>query len=63
MQSLGWIAVVVGIIFVLLTFFGSQFGVGGTTLGPKHIILLVVGIVLIVGGLVVALRRSDRVAP
>jgi hypothetical protein len=63
MSSIGWIAVVVGIICLLLAFFGSSLGIGGNNFGPKHIIILVVGIVLVVGGLVAALRRPERVAP
>lgn len=63
MNSVGWLGVVVGIILVLVAFLGSQIGLGGTTFGPKHIIILVVGLVVLVVGLYLALRRPDRIAP
>lgn len=57
-QSIGWLGLIAGIILVLIAIFAAQIGLGGTTYGPKHIVVLVVGIVLVVGGLVTALRPS-----
>jgi len=54
----GWIALVIGVIVVLIALFGSSISpvFGGTTFGLKHIIVLVVGIVLVLGGIFVAMR-------
>ena len=57
-QSIGWLGLIAGIILILIAIFAAQIGLGGTTYGPKHIVVLVVGIVLVVGGLVTALRPS-----
>lgn len=56
-RPMGWIGLIVGIVLILLAIFAAQLGLGGTNLtGLKHIILLVAGVVLLVGGLVVAMR-------
>jgi len=54
-RSVGWIGLVVGILLILLALFAAQLGLGGTTFGLRHIILVVAGIVLIAGGLFVAM--------
>jgi hypothetical protein len=53
---MGWIGLVAGIAFILLAIFAGQLGLGGTTFGLKHLVLIVVGVVLVAGGLVVAMR-------
>lgn len=58
MSSVGWIAVVIGVLLLLVAFFGSQLGLGGTTFGPKHVVVLAVGVVVLVAGLYLALRRQ-----
>lgn len=58
-KSVGWLILIVGVVAILLALFAAQLGLGGTTWGPKHIIVLVVGIVLIAGGLFTALRPSQ----
>jgi hypothetical protein len=55
-RSTGWIILAVGIVALLITFFASDLGLGGTQYGIKHIILLIVGIVLAGIGLYAALR-------
>jgi len=58
-SSIGWVGVVIGIILVLVAIFAGQLGLGGAGLGPKHLVVLVVGIVLIVAGAIVAMRSSS----
>ncbi len=56
MRAAGWVALAVGVVLVLLFFFASQLGLGGSNLtGPIHLADLVVGIVLIAGGAYYAL--------
>jgi hypothetical protein len=57
-RSYGWSGLVVGIILVLIALFAAPLGLGGTTYGLKHIVVLVVGIILAVVGLYVALRSE-----
>ena len=55
-RSTGWIILAVGIIVLLITFFASDLGLGGTQYGIKHILGLIVGIVLAAVGLYAAMR-------
>jgi len=57
-RNIGWVGLIVGVILVLVAVFASDLGLGGTTYGAKHIVVLAVGIVLAVGGLIAALRPS-----
>ncbi len=57
MQTIGWIGAVVGIVLILVALFAAQLGLGGTTFGPKHLLVLVVGVVAVVAGVYLALRR------
>jgi hypothetical protein len=56
-STIGWIAVAVGIILLLLAFFASSLGLGGGAFGAKHLIVLAVGIIALLGGLYFALMR------
>jgi uncharacterized protein YacL len=58
-RSVGWLGLVVGIVLLLVAVFAAQLGLGGTTYGLKHIVVLVVGIVLAVAGLYIALRPAS----
>ena len=55
-STTSWLAVALGVIVVLVALFGSAIGVGGTTFGFRHIVILIVGIVLVLGGIFVAMR-------
>lgn len=57
-NTVGWVGVAIGVVALLVALFASQLGLGGTTWGAKHIAALVVGIILIVGGGLTALRPS-----
>ena len=56
--STGWIILAVGIIVLLVTFFASDLGLGGTEYGIKHILGLIVGVVLTLVGLYGAFRPA-----
>ncbi len=58
MQTLGWAGLALGVVLILIAFFAADLGLGGTTFGPKHIITLVAGIVLVIAGAYAALRQS-----
>jgi hypothetical protein len=58
MGSTGWIAVLVGVILALVAVFAEQIGIGGASFGLKHLAVLGLGIVLVVGGLGVSLLPS-----
>jgi hypothetical protein len=55
-RSIGWIALAIGVVILLATVFASDLGLGGTEYGIKHILGLIIGIVLVAGGLFVAMR-------
>jgi len=57
-QAIGWAGLALGVVLILVSFFAADLGLGGTTFGPKHIITLVAGIVLVVAGAFVAWRQS-----
>lgn len=58
-RNIGWAGLIVGVILVLLAVFASDLGLGGATYGAKHIVVLAVGVVLALGGLIMALRPSS----
>ena len=58
-RQIGWLALVVGVILLLLAVFAAQLGLGGTTFGLKHLLVLIVGAVAVVGGLIVAMRGKS----
>jgi hypothetical protein len=62
-STTGWIALAIGVLLVLIALFGSSISpiFGGTTFGLKHIIVLVIGIVLILGGIFVAMRPRSLI--
>lgn len=57
-RSAGWILLAIGVVILLATIFASDLGLGGTEYGIKHILGLIVGVVLVVGGLFVTLRAQ-----
>jgi CDP-diglyceride synthetase len=58
-RNVGWLGLIIGIVCLLIAIFAAQLGLGGTTWGMKHIVVLAVGVVLIAGGLFTALRPSS----
>lgn len=57
-KGISWVAVVVGIVLILVALLAAQLGLGGASFGLKHIVVLVVGIILLIGGLFTALRPA-----
>jgi hypothetical protein len=64
----GWVAAAVGAVIVVVGAFADALGLGGggpDEFGPKQIAVLVVGLVLVIGGLALALLplgQSDSVS-
>lgn len=55
-DRLGWLVAGLGVLAVLLALLSEPLGITHGSFGAKHVLLLVVGVALIVGGLI-AQRR------
>jgi hypothetical protein len=54
----GLLVAALGVVAVLIALLSNTLGISHGSFGAKHIVLLVVGIVLIVGGLVAGRRTA-----